>query len=182
MEAHHVLAKRGFDVFSYGTNAQVKLPGPSADRPNSYAFGTPYEHIQQDLRSKDPQLYTQNGLLMLLDRNKAIKPAPERFQDRPRDADPFDMIITCEERCFDLVAEDLLSRGIHLNRPVWLVNFDIRDTPEDAAVGARSILQMAQAVREVEGRPDAEEQVARIVEDFQQKSTTIPILYTVHFY
>lgn len=31
-------------------------------------------------------------------------------------------------------------------RPVHVINFDIRDTPDDATVGARAILQFVQQV------------------------------------
>jgi len=42
----------------------------------------------------------------MLDRNKKIKKAPERFQDS---TGIFDIIFTCEERCFDAVCEGLLN-------------------------------------------------------------------------
>ncbi len=35
----------------------VKVPGPSADRPNAYPFGTSYDHIYKDLAQKDSKLY-----------------------------------------------------------------------------------------------------------------------------
>ncbi|KAK9146745.1 hypothetical protein Sjap_006648 [Stephania japonica] len=57
MEAHSLLKRQGFDVCSYGTGAHVKLPGPSLREPNVYEFGTPYKHMFDDLRRKDPELY-----------------------------------------------------------------------------------------------------------------------------
>lgn len=102
MEAHNVLLKKGFAVSSFGTNSLVKLPGPSPDKPNSYSFGTPYEQILTDLKTKDQALYTQNGILSLLERNRKIKAAPQRFQQVQ---ELFDVIITCEERCFGIVCE-----------------------------------------------------------------------------
>lgn len=57
MEAHSILKSKGFNVSSYGTGAHVKLPGPSLREPNVYDFGTPYKHMFDDLRRKDPELY-----------------------------------------------------------------------------------------------------------------------------
>ena len=55
-----------------------------------------------DLDQKDHSLYSQNGVLKMLDRNRRIKPAPLRFQDNKQQ---FDIIFTCEEKCFDSVCE-----------------------------------------------------------------------------
>ena len=44
----------------------------------------------------------------MLDRNRKIKRAPERFKDS---RDKFDVIICCEERCFDQVCEGKKKKG-----------------------------------------------------------------------
>ena len=102
MEAHNFMSKRGLIVRSFGSGQQVKLPGTSLERPNTYTFDTTYEFMYKDLYNKDANLYTQNGVLHMLDRNRRIKEKPERFQDcRER----FDIIFTVEERIFDQVME-----------------------------------------------------------------------------
>lgn len=104
-----------------GTGNQVRLPGPSIDRPNVYNFGTPYTKIFEDLTNKDPNLYLrvewlslkvpryrQNGLLHMLERNMKIKNAPQRWQEQ---RNVFDVIITFEERVFDHIIEGTVVSG-----------------------------------------------------------------------
>lgn len=56
MHAHYVLQKNGYNVHSFGTKNNCKLPGPSADKPNTYQFGTPYSEIYSELIQKDQAL------------------------------------------------------------------------------------------------------------------------------
>ncbi|CAK9174296.1 unnamed protein product [Ilex paraguariensis] len=104
MEAHSLLKREGFDVSSYGTGQHVKLPGPSLREPNVYDFGTPYKHMFDDLRRKDPELYKRNGILPMLKRNISVKSAPQRWQENAADGS-FDVVFTFEEKVFDMVLE-----------------------------------------------------------------------------
>ena len=51
--------------------------------------------------------YTRNGLLHMLDRNRRIKPHPEKFQTT---SEQFNIIITCEERVYDQVIESIFLK------------------------------------------------------------------------
>ncbi|XP_065164651.1 RNA polymerase II subunit A C-terminal domain phosphatase SSU72-like [Atheta coriaria] len=174
MEAHNFLAKKGFQVQSFGTGDKVKLPGSAADKPNIYDFGITYEEIYQDLMSKDKSLYTQNGLLHTLDRNRRIKSRPERFQENH---DKFHVLITCEERVYDQVLECMENRTPVDNTIVHVINFDIQDNLEEATIGAFLISDLCSMLRKSE---DLDNDIDEVLHDFEEKCKR-PILHSIVF-
>ncbi|KRZ70059.1 RNA polymerase II subunit A C-terminal domain phosphatase SSU72 [Trichinella papuae] len=153
MEAHAMLQKKGFNVRSFGSGSQVKLPGPSPTAHNIYSFSTPYEEIYKDLVAKDKNLYTQNGLLNMLDRNRRVKPHPERFQEYKGLSD---VIICCEELLMNTEMEHC-----HL---VHIINIDIRDNHEEATCGALLFCHLCTLL---EKSADLDNEIEEILSNFE---------------
>jgi RNA polymerase II subunit A C-terminal domain phosphatase SSU72 len=145
VEAHALLQKKGFQVASFGTSATMKLPGPAADRPNVFPFTLSYAEIYETLRRQDFELYTSNGVLSMLERNMRVKERPERWQARSAD---FQVVVTFELRVFEAVIEDLDSRPAAggSGDPVHVFNITVKDTHEDATLGAINALKLVQLV------------------------------------
>lgn len=160
MEGHLRLSAAQYPVISFGTGSLVRLPGPSISQPNVYNFNTSsYDLMHNELEGKDSRLYRANGILNMLERNRNVKWGPERWQDwkigEPRishatdkgskgtEGGVVDIVITCEERCWDAVVDDLLNRGGPLSRPVHVFNVDIKDSHEEALIGGKAIVDLA---------------------------------------
>lgn len=228
MEAHLRLTTCAvpYPTISFGTGSLVRLPGPSISQPNTYSFNTTsYRHMYDELLAKDPRLYNANGILPMLERNKNVKWGPERWQDWrigvPRvgkrlggeeadfaedkgyegtESGTVDVVITCEERVWDAVVDDLLTRGGPLNRPVHVFNVDIKDNHEEALVGGKAILELADALnaaaREERGEGDTngfdagdarrregfDEKVPDILAEWQERWPTLPALWTLAWF
>lgn len=210
MESHKQLKDAGFNVQSFGTGSAVKLPGPSIDRPNVYEFGTPYEYIYQDLSTQDcHKMYEANGLISMVDRNRFVKKAPEKWQNNAY-AGKFDLVITCEERCFDSVIDDLMFRMTNhkkgpdddneIKEVVHIINIDIKDDNENAKIGGKGILKLVKMIHEytrkereerlalhgdVEDEDNPiilEDQMMNILTEWQKEHTHLPTLYSVSYY
>ncbi|KAL1642334.1 RNA polymerase II subunit A C-terminal domain phosphatase [Didymella pomorum] len=217
MEAHLQLASAHLPTISFGTGSLVRLPGPTITQPNVYHFNsTTYSQIHSELSSQNTALYTHNGLLNMLGRNLNIKSYPERFQDwvpgKPRlehegdkgfagtESGVADVVITCEERCFDAVLEDLHNKGGRLNRPVHVFNVDIKDNHEEALVGGKAILDLALSLNEAAGkerevhgeggwnagggaaRSGFDEKVPEILAQWQERWPQMPALWSLAWF
>ncbi|ELK23627.1 RNA polymerase II subunit A C-terminal domain phosphatase SSU72 [Myotis davidii] len=171
-------SKRGFSVRSFGTGTHVKLPGPAPDKPNVYDFKTTYDQMYNDLLRKDKELY----------------PSESPFQDPSvvvcgtgivlthgghlGGGDLFDLILTCEERVYDQVVEDLNSREQETCQPVHVINVDIQDNHEEATLGAFLICELCQCIQHTE---DMENEIEELLQEFEEKSGRT-FLHTVCFY
>lgn len=162
---------------SYGTGQHVKLPGPSIREPNVYDFGTPYKQMFDDLRRKDVELYKRNGILPMLKRNLGVKLAPQRWQENAADG-PFDVVITFEEKVFDLVLEDLHNRNQVLLKPVLVINLEVKDNHEEAAIGGRLALILCQ---ELDATENWEDTIDDIINNFEKQHRR-KLLYSISFY
>ena len=216
MEAHLRLSLSSYPVLSFGTGSLVRLPGPSITQPNVYAFNaTSYASIAAELLQKDPRLYRANGVLNMVERNRSVKWGPERWQDwavgyprteaqrkgdlgsRGVEAGVVDVVITCEERCWDAVVDNLLERGSPLNRPVHVINVDIKDNHEEALVGGKAILDLADRLNEVAaqeresggvaegegGRGHGfDERVPEVLAAWQARWPNLPALWTLGWF
>lgn len=65
----------------------------------------------------------------------SIKEKPENFFEAVNNGDIFDLVITCDKRCFWSIYEAMQVDCSNF----WLVNFDVKDTPNDAVYGANNI-------------------------------------------
>jgi len=175
MEAHSFLQKKGFNIKSYGTGDKIKIPGSSAKEPNQYPFGTTYDEIFVDLKTKDKTLYTKNGMLHNMERNRRIKKGPEKFQES---LNRYDVILTCEEKVYDQVLADFAEKGNESDESTHVINMNIIDNPEDATIGAFLLCDLANLLTTSD---DLDNDIDEIIQEFESKCQR-EILHSVLFY
>lgn len=182
MEAHAVLQKKGYSVSSYGTGSQVKIPGRTMREPNVYEFGkVTYDDVYADIMSKnEDQFYRRNGILMLLERNRNTKRAPQKWQttDFTQAENQVDVVFAFEERVYVALCEDLAQRGSTTMTPVMLINLEVVDNPEAATIGGQDALKLVGLIEAVD---ELEDGISGALEQFTQE-TGKPLLHTVAFF
>ncbi|CAM9733408.1 unnamed protein product [Discosporangium mesarthrocarpum] len=166
--AQKVLQENNMRVKSYGTGREVRLPGKDARNPKSFAFGTPYLQIYDELEQLDAALFERNSVLSLLRRDAATKVAPERWQDvRGVQIAEFDTVVCFETRVFDQVVEDLQGRDPETFKPLHVVSMTIKDSAEHSAAAAGDVLELC---RMLDSCQDLDGDVSDLVETFQAKT------------
>ena len=170
-----MLKQSGFNVGSFGVGTQVKLPGLSQSTPNVYQFGTPYRDIYDDLKSQNEELYKKSGMLEMIQRDLCVKEAPQKFQDNTQ---PYDIIVTFEEIVMDKVLEHFAKVDPSLMRPVAVVNLEVKDSHEEAAIAAPVALHLCSMIDKAE---EWEDELDAILESFHDE-TGRKAIYNVCFF
>lgn len=111
----------------------------------------------------------------MLDRNRRIKTAPERFQACE---EKFDVIITCEERVYDQVIDFLDNRENKSCIPVHVLNIDIPDNHDEAVKGSFLISDLATMLTKTSDLDDEIDEVCYTFETENNKN----ILHCIMFY
>lgn len=93
------------------------------------------------------ELYTQNGVLQMLQRNKKIKRRPEQFKNCK---DVFDLILTCKEKVYHQVLEELNSRQQKTFQRVLVIHVNIQDAYKEARLGAFLFSELCQCIQLME--------------------------------
>lgn len=111
----------------------------------------------------------------MLDRNRRIKHAPEKFQTCE---EKFDVIISCEERVYDQIIEFLDNRETKSNTPVHVINIDIPDNHDEAVKGSFLISDLATMLANTSDLDNEIDEVCYTFETENNKN----ILHCIMFY
>lgn len=81
-----------------------------------------------------------------------------------------------------LTRADLFNRGGRQNHVVHVLNVDIKDNPEEAAIGGRGILELVRSLTEAESLHVLESHMTRVLAAWQKNHPGLPLLHTVAYY
>ncbi|RLN26018.1 hypothetical protein BBJ28_00016137 [Nothophytophthora sp. Chile5] len=185
--AHGSLSAAGLRVCSFGAGRQVSFPGKTSADARTFKFQTPYEAMHRILLKEDPQLFTANGVLKILERDMPLKKAPERWQSlNNKQLIAIDVVVCLDYIVADgsffrtnwvvlcLVADYGLSdlqmriRLSFKHKRLHVICLDTADTPEDASSGSISALQLCQEL-DVPACELTEERVKTVVQNFEKE-------------
>lgn len=74
---------------------------------------------------------------------------------------------------------DLMNRGATLNRLVHVINVDIKDNHEDALLGGKAILDLANRLLVSD---DMDTKIVSILAEWQEKYPKLPAVYAAAYF
>ncbi|CAI5721772.1 hypothetical protein KXD40_004610 [Peronospora effusa] len=169
--AHEILNAAGLRVCSYGAGRQVTFPGRTSSESRTFRFLTPYLAMHSALKKEDAALFTDNGVLEILERDMPIKKAPERWQNlSEKQLVGIDVVVCLDYTMFLTVLEDIQMRiRLHFNpKQLHIICLDTEDTPGEALAGGKRVLDLCRKLN-VPVDELTEEFVKSIVEKFEKE-------------
>lgn len=160
------------NVQSYGVGSKVTIASRNGP-PVQFKFGTPYREIEEKLfeNDDDKEYYKKQGFVKILERNKKIKNAPEKWQEVKKLHGVFDVVWCFEERIYDLLVEDINGRKPEENddtRALHVISMHVDDNAQESEVAGQIVLEFCKKVNGFEPN-ELEEKIPPIVEDMSKK-------------
>ena len=152
----------------------MKFPGKHAAR--TFKFGTPYDDMYRSCVEEDEAHYRANEMLALLDRNRKIKTAPERWQDSDV-VGKVNVAVCFDDRIFELVDEDLSNRDAVDYTNLHVINIDTVDNPEAAAISAELALELCKRLDKMEELDESE--VPELIATFEEEKS-VQLKHSMH--
>ncbi|XBW36702.1 hypothetical protein QEN19_002277 [Hanseniaspora menglaensis] len=189
MEAHRVLEQAGYKVVSFGTGNAVKIPGLTKEQPNVFAFGTPYTEMlkaleeQESTISPEKRNYAKQGLYEMLNRNIKLKEAPENWQSQETSKLLHnEVIISCDEKCYELILEDCFKRGRRYEKPLLVLNLDVEDFHANSVDAGKSILRLMEMFEDLKKNNQGllyYDYLDQLLGKWQMMYPHLPLLYSL---
>lgn len=131
---------------------------------------------------KDAMFYSRNGMLQMIDRNRNVKVAPEKWQHCTM---LFDLVICFEEPVFLAALNSLqdkqvsqVGQGLQGRKAVHVVNIQTTDTPAAAKLGAETANNLIDMLYEFEH--EWNDHVDDVIDELESETQT-QILHSVIF-